>query len=386
MGCNAFKSSSFLPLTRYVQIFASMRMSTVFSVVVAFGYTAAQRTILGFNSGASDDKGNPKTQQDFEREFRAAQNIEGLPNQVNTIRLYSNVQWRTNSTPIAAFSAAVATNTSLLLGIWASGTDSIDNELNALEAALDEHGSDLADLVVGISVGSEDLYRISASGVRNGAGVGNDADTIVRFIRDARRRLAGTALAEKPFTHVDSWSAWVNSSNAAVINEVDFVSVNIFPFYEDPINNTIENAGGILNGALTATERAAGGKDVWITETGWAYSGPAWGDAESSVNNAATYWRDVGCRLFGRRNVFWYTLRDANPENEVKFAITDNLSTTPRFNMTCPAGSNNLTLPAPIDVLASLNATAPTGAGFLTSVSSVNLIAIALSVLSALVI
>jgi glucan endo-1,3-beta-D-glucosidase len=360
-----------------------MHTSSLLNIVATFGCAAAQRTILGFNSGASDDQGNPKSQRDFEREFTAAQNLEGAPGGINTIRLYSNVQWKTESTPIAALSAAVATNTSLLLGIWASGTDSIDNELNALEAALEEHGSDLADLVVGISVGSEDLYRISASGVRNEAGIGNDADTIVRFIRDARTRLNNTALADKPFTHVDSWSAWVNSSNAAVIDEVDFVSVNIFPFYEDPIDNRIENAGGIFNSALTATEAAAGGKDVWITETGWAYSGPALGAAESTVENAATYWQEVGCRLFGRHNVFWYTLRDANPENEVKFAVTDNLSTTPRFNLTCPAGSENLTLPAPIDVISSLNVTA-TSVGFLTSVSTVNSIAMSLSMLSAL--
>ncbi|KAG9194921.1 glucan endo-1,3-beta-D-glucosidase [Alternaria panax] len=360
-----------------------MRISAAFGIAATVGCASAQRNILGFNSGASDDQSNPKTQKDFEREFRTAQNLEGAPSEINTIRLYSNVQWQTKDTPIAALSAAVATNTSLLLGIWASGTDNIDNELNALEAALEEHGSDLADLVVGISVGSEDMYRISASGIRNNAGVGNDADTIVRFIRDARARLNGTALADKPYTHVDSWSAWVNSSNAAVIDEVDFVSVNIFPFYEDPIDNRIENAGGILNSALTATEQAAGGKDVWITETGWAYSGPALGAAESTVDNAGTYWQDVGCLLFGRRNVFWYTLRDANPENEVKFAVTDKLSTTPRFNLTCPAGSENMTLPAPIDVVASLNATA-TGAGIMTSVSTFNSFAIALSLLGAL--
>ncbi len=104
---------------------------------------------------------------------------------------------------------------------------------------------------------------------------------------------------------------------------------------------------------------------------------------QSTVNNAATYWQDVGCRLLGRRNVFWYTLRDANPENEVKFAVTDNLSTTPRFNLTCPTGSESLTLPAPIDVVSSLNATA-TGVGFLTLVSTVNSITMALSMLSAL--
>jgi len=150
-----------------------MRISSALSIAVSLGCAAAQSPIVGFNSGASDDQGNPKTQEDFEREFRTAQNLEGAPDGINTIRLYSNVQWETQDTPITALSAAVATNTSLLLGIWASGTDSIDNELNALEAALEEHGSDLADLVVGISVGSEDLYRASKAGERNDAGIGN---------------------------------------------------------------------------------------------------------------------------------------------------------------------------------------------------------------------
>jgi len=54
------------------------------------------------------------------------------------------------------------------------------------------------------------------------------------------------------------------------------------------------------------------------------------------VDDAETYWKDVGCSLFGKRNVFWYTLRDANPANKVKFAITDNLSTKPRFDLSCP--------------------------------------------------
>jgi glucan endo-1,3-beta-D-glucosidase len=153
----------------------------------------------------------------------------------------------------------------------------------------------------------------------------------------------------------------VNSSNAAVIDEVDFVSVNAFPFYEDPINNTISNAGGIMNGILSAVESAVGDKDIWITETGWAFEGPALGDAQSTVDNAATYWREVGCKLFGRFNVFWYTLLDANPENQVKFAVTDDLSTTPRYDLSCPAGSENEPLPAAINVTASLsNSTTPT--------------------------
>lgn len=336
-----------------------MRFSTALSIAATLGSTAAQGTILGFNSGASDDKGNAKNQQDFEREFKAAKSLNGAPGEFNTIRLYSNIQWNTPNTPIAAFPAAIATNTSLLLGIWASGTDNIDNELSALTSALDEHGSQLADLVVGISVGSEDLYRVSEPGLRNNAGVGNDADTIVRFIKDARTRLADTPLKGKPFTHVDTWTAWVNGSNKAVIDEIDFLAVNAFPFYEAERDNQISNAGSLLNSALTATEGVAGGKDVWITETGWAYTGPAFGAAEATVDNAGEYWQEVGCKLFGKRNVFWYTLRDANPDNEVKFAITDNLSTTPRYNLTCPAESEDLPTPAPI----TNNSTTSTGNG-----------------------
>lgn len=336
-----------------------MRVSTALCIAATLGSTVAQGTILGFNSGASDDKGVAKTQQDFEREFKAAKSLNGAPGDFNTIRLYSNIQWNTPDTPIAAFSAAVATNTSLLLGIWASGTDNIDNELKALTAALTEHGSKLADLVVGISVGSEDLYRVSEPGLRNNAGVGNDADTIVRFIKTAKSRLANTALKGKPFTHVDTWTAWVNGSNKAVIDEIDFLAVNAFPFYEAERDNQIQNAGSLLSSALTATEGVANGKDVWITETGWAYTGPAFGAADATVDNAGEYWQDVGCKLFGKRNVFWYTLRDANPDNEVKFAITDNLSSTPRFNLTCPANSGELPTAAPIGN----NSTTPTGNG-----------------------
>jgi glucan endo-1,3-beta-D-glucosidase len=158
---------------------------------------------------------------------------------------------------------------------------------------------------------------------------------IVKFIKDARKRLADTPLKDVKITHVDTWTAWVNESNKAVIDEVDFLSVNAFPFYEQEHNNSIGNAGQLLSDAVSATEGVAGSKDVWITETGWSYTGPDFGAAKSSLDNLETYWKTVGCALFGKKNVFWYTLRDANPENKVKFAITENLSTTARFDLTC---------------------------------------------------
>jgi glucan endo-1,3-beta-D-glucosidase len=315
-----------------------MRFATLLAVAAAaVGSAIAQDTvILGFNAGATDDTNKPKTQADFEKEFKTAKSLQGAPGNFTTIRLYSNIQAGTDNTPIAAFPAAIATNTKLLLGIWASGTTNVDNELNALQAAIKQYGTKLTDLVIGISVGSEDLYRVSEPGIRNKSGVGNSAEMIVKFIKDTRSKLAGTALAKIKVTHVDTWTAWVNTSNKAVIDNVDFLAVNAFPFYESEKDNQISNAGSLLSSAISATEGVAQGKDVWITETGWAYSGPAFGAAQATVDNAGKYWKEVGCALFGKKNVFWYTLRDANPENKVKFAISDNLSTKPRYDLSCP--------------------------------------------------
>jgi len=185
-----------------------MRFSTALAVAAAaIGSALAQDTIMGFNSGASDDQGNAKSQADFEKEFRTAQNLEGAPGNFTTIRLYSNIQWQTTDTPIAAFPAAIATNSKLLLGIWASGTTDIDNELKALNSAVEKYGTKLTDLIVGLSVGSEDLYRDSADGVKAKAGVGNTAEMIVKFIKAARQGLADTPLKGVKITRKYFWYA-----------------------------------------------------------------------------------------------------------------------------------------------------------------------------------
>ncbi|KAH7398205.1 glycoside hydrolase superfamily [Pyrenochaeta sp. MPI-SDFR-AT-0127] len=379
-----------------------MRFATALAVAAAtIGSAIAQDTFfLGFNSGASDDTGKAKTQEDFETEFKTAKNLQGAPGNFSAIRLYSNIQWNTPDTPIAAFPAAIATNTKLLLGIWASGTNNIDNELKALNAAVKEYGTSLTDLVIGISVGSEDLYRVSEPGIRNKAGVGNSAETIVKFIKTTRERLASTTLKDIKITHVDTWTAWVNSSNKAVIDNIDFLAVNAFPFYESERDNQIGNAASLLSSALNATEAVAGGKEVWITETGWAYTGPAFGAAQATLDNAGKYWKDVGCALFGKKNVFWYTLRDANPDNKVKFAITDKLSTKPRFDLSCPE-QKSLPAPSPLtdnSTSSSSNTSNPNSntntngntqgsgsgnAGAATSVTLANSMAMALSVVFA---
>lgn len=317
-----------------------MRSST-YLVASALASAAAAENYLGFSTGSTKLGGSAKSQSDFQAEFSASQSLVGAPGVFNAARLYTNIQGGTTSDPIEAFGAAVSTNTKLLLGIWASGTTTIEPELTALKAGLDKYGSELADLVIGISIGSEDLYRNSQTGASNDAGVGAEPDVLVGFINDYREAFASTLLKDVPVGHVDTWNVFPNASNKAVIDAVDWVGLDEYPFYETGKDNTIENAPKLFQTAYDAAKAAVGDKPMWITETGWPYKGKTWDQGVPSVENAKTYWDTVGCaKLFNKVPTFWYDLTDDNDITE-SFAITDNLSANARFNLTCPADTNS---------------------------------------------
>lgn len=205
--------------------------------------------------------------------------------------------------------------------------------------ALNEYGKEFADLVVGISVGSEDVYRSSRDGVVNEAGIREGPAKIAKFVRETRRTLNGTLLEDKPIGHTDTWSAWGNSSNSEVLDAVDFAATSLYPYYEDDKGNGFDNATNVFDYIYGIAQDAAdeAGVPLWIAETGYPVDGPTWGDAEASVENAAAYWQTIGCTLFGRANVWWYNLGDSNPDNEASFAISEEFDTTPRFNLSCAA-------------------------------------------------
>jgi len=85
---------------------------------------------------------------------------------------------------------------------------------------------------------------------------------------------------------------------------------------------------------------AAQGKAVWVTETGWPVSGPMENQAVASIANAATYWQEVGCTLFGQINTWWYVLQDAQPTtpNPSFGIIGSDLSSAPLYRVTCNNG------------------------------------------------
>lgn len=298
----------------------------------------------GFNYGAVNTDNTPVTLSQFQNLFTTAQNLVGTSGFASA-RLFTTIQAGTVNTPTEAIQAAINTKTSLLLGLWGSGGQTtVDNELAALTTAISQYGSTFLDLVVGISVGSEDLYRISPTGIENMSNVGAGPDVISNYINQVRSTLANTAASSKSIGHVDTWTAWVNGSNAAVISASDFIGMDAYPYFQNTMENSISNGESLFFDAYDATVAVAGGKPVWVTETGWPVSGPTENLAEANTKNARTYWDAVGCgRLFGQVNTWWYTLQDAFPTApSPSFGIVgSSLSNNPLFDLSCSGVSQS---------------------------------------------
>lgn len=292
----------------------------------------------GFNYGALDLSGATRNQASFEEEFRAAANLPGTNGAFTSARLYTSLQGATTN-PIEAFAAAVNTDTSLLLGIWTSGSPNIQNEINAILAAVEQHGSAFTDLVAGISVGSEDVYRVTDLGVASGAGPGVTPQGIADYVNQVRSALAGSPLEGKPIGHVDTYNTYANSSGwmAPVIEAVDFIGMNAFPYFEATKPNSIDNGNATFWADYDAVASQARGKQIWITETGWPTSGPQSGAATPSVQNAETYFAEVYCSIAARNiNIWWYTLQDSTSDASVpSFGVTAPGGYTPKYDLSC---------------------------------------------------
>ncbi|KAF1961489.1 glycoside hydrolase [Byssothecium circinans] len=320
-----------------------MRFSST-ALAVAASISSANAASKGFNYGAFFGNQQAKGYTDFKYEFEAAKELPGTNGQFNSARLYTMIQHGTANTVISAIQAAIDTKTELLLGIWASaGQTVVDNEIAALKAAVSQYGSAFTDLVVGISVGSEDLYRITPTAIKNGeTNPGAQPSQLVNYINQVRSAIAGTPLAGKGIGHVDTWTAYDNSSNVAVIDALDWLGVDAYPFWEVDHDNSIGGANATFYDALQKTKNAAKGKPVWVTETGWPVSGPSLGNAVANPENAGIYWDDVTCSLLAQGvNLWYYTLQDVQYSTpSPSFGIKpggDLKAVSPLFDLTCPS-------------------------------------------------
>lgn len=310
--------------------------STLLTLAAAVGSVSAASGFQGFNYGVDGEN-----EGSFAAKFKAAQELPGTDGKFNSARLYTMIQPNTGNQPISAIPAAIKTKTSLLFGLWASaGQEAFNNELAGLKNTIDQYCDQLDGLVAGISVGSEDIYRDSPIGRQNDENPGASPDTLVKYINEVRKTVKGSCLEKAPIGHVDTWTSYVNSSSNGLIEACDWLGMDTYPYFEFQKPNPIEQGRALYEAALNKVKNAGKGKEVWITETGWPTSGKKSGQAVASVANAKEYYQKVGCPMFGKDNVWWYTLQDAGANPSFGVMGADG---KPVYDLSCKGHTN----PAP---------------------------------------
>ena len=221
-----------------------------FSMIAALAATIpfTQAYYKGFNVAANNADGSCKTTAQWTTAFNK---LKALPQKITDVRLYAASDCNTLANAVPA---AINTGTKILVGIWAEDSTHYTDEKNALQAAINAHGSDW---ILAISVGSEDLYRGDTT-----------ASALAQHIYDVRGMVRAMNVNQE-VGHVDTWTAWVDSSNNDVITASDFIGMDGYPYFQ---NTAIGDAYNTFWDSVTATRNAVNsvspGKWVWVTETG----------------------------------------------------------------------------------------------------------------------
>ncbi|KAI7860020.1 glycoside hydrolase superfamily [Circinella umbellata] len=171
----------------------------------------------------------------------------------------------------------------LHLGMWLDRQDTFDLEIQALKDLLAKYDFSNVNSII---AGSEVLYREDA-----------DANTLTNWIKEVKQVVEPKGIE---VTNAETY----NKLSPEVINAVDFVSMNAFPFWE---GNTIEQGINTLADHYETTKAMAGNKRVMISETGWPSGasagevhGPSIDIAQATIENENTYLGEVLC--WSRKN------------------------------------------------------------------------------------
>lgn len=232
----------------------------------------------------------------------------------DTIRLYSLSDCDQAAKVIPA---AAKAGLNVTLGLWV-GPDpaTFATEKAKLEELLSQDGLVTAQNTPAIYVGSEAILRKEVN-----------ATTAIANIKEVRTLCAAKKLSV-PITLADT--ADVILKNPKLIDAVDFVSPNIFPFWS---NVAAAKGPAQLYSKIEQLVKIAKGKDIVIGETGFPSNGTIKGYPDGSMASATTYFQGFW-DLAQKHNLKYYyfagfdeswklTSSSANSDVEAYFGIFD---------------------------------------------------------------
>ena len=177
------------------------------------------------------------------------------------------------------------------MGIWIRDSNNRQNEIDNLIAACHEGYANIA------VVGNEELWAHD-----HNVSDSLDTDEFIDVLRDVNEQLNVAGYGHVPIAIAEPFDTlFDNNANggcdvkdARLINAVDVIFVNIFPYHE---LMSIDIASASLvqryECAVEAVHKINPYVQVMIGETGWPSEGLAKRDAEPSLNNLARYFSEV---------------------------------------------------------------------------------------------
>jgi len=257
----------------------------LFTLLALFGCTAAQ-VLRGVNWGHRldqtwNDAIDCKSPEQFEREYKQ------MSTYASAVKIYSCGECLAGP---QSLKLTQKYGMQLFLGVTAD-PKYFPGDFAVLQNMTETYG---LSNVLGISVGTEDLYRGDVPTI--------NAESIVSQIKQLQQYLRSKGYST-PVTHVDAIGA--DDTRWGDIRAVqDIYMYNYFPFW----------MGINVNGGLPATQGAyydiqknfAQGKPVWIGEIGWPTGGYNKGDAIADEANAGIYFSQFVCWANANNIIYFY--------------------------------------------------------------------------------
>ncbi|KAJ2825629.1 glycoside hydrolase 3 protein, partial [Coemansia erecta] len=215
--------------------------------------------------------------------YQVQDDLKVLRPYTNRLRIYS-VHDCNQGEPVLR--AMENTDWTVELGLWVSDIDSV-YEKDKQELLRLARVFDFKKQVSAVVVGSESVYRKEQT-----------AEQLAAKIREVKQALVQAGLGGIPVTTSETWPTYYQ----ALIDEVDFVNMHGFPFWE---GTAIDKANDVMFNHIYDLQKAAAGKRVVVGETGWPSAGDNYGAAETSLQNARSYLQQFVCRA-EKENIDYY--------------------------------------------------------------------------------
>ncbi|KAF1996827.1 glycoside hydrolase family 17 protein [Amniculicola lignicola CBS 123094] len=271
-----------------------MRFSILAATLAATpAIVSAAKGSQGFALGTKQASGECKTSQDYEDDFDAI----ASQSDAKIVRGYAaqDCDFAKNILP-----AAKSKGFKVLLGIWPDVEESFEGGKDAIA----EVASDYTDVIYGVTVGSETLYR--------GNFTGSELHDKIEAVRKAlpKGMKIGTA---------DSWNKYADGTADAVITGgADLILINAFAFWQGASN---ENATHVylddmyqsVSHIEKLVEQAGiAMPEIWNGETGWPTAvGTDYDEAKGGIENAKLFFQNGFCSLLDwGYNAFYFEAFD----------------------------------------------------------------------------